>query len=945
MSARWIAASVFVAFAGTAFGQSEAVLGRADAAFAQSLLKAGYPDLASQLCELLQRKGNLEPEEAVGVRALYLDLRLDLALKESDLLKRKDLLTTILQEKEDLIRQYAGRKVAQDATASLPEIYQKLGETISVAIQKEKDPAVIAQLQKDGADTFKAAEQKLEARIEDLKQALSESTSANPALEDQLVAARYNLPRTYYFHALLFGKSDTLSRDTLLDQAITLFQEFGLDYSDRLFYFEGLVYEGLCSKEKGAVEDALLAFDDAIRLRELYGERDGRGLWPMEPVAADLVSWAILQKMEFLNELGRTQEAIDTAKDFWNTTHSPQETRYGLAVLAARAEAHLKLGDTKSAGEMAEKLVEYDPRGPWGGTGREIQGRLLASGGTMEPDKMLRIAQTLLDRGDPDQALRVARQAADAVGRDPALASVGVNAWLMIGTIYLRRDPAWDHEAALAFDIAAERFGGDEQAAEAVYQSMQAYSRLARAERKTIYKDRAAERQRTLASRYTNSPRAAWAQLQEAEDLVGEGKYVEAAELYGRVQPSSSVYLEAQFRAGDCYFLQAYELLKKDATKAEGKTFAQQAERLMRKAMADADKEWADTLDFQKKATLDGLGLRARNRLAQLYLLPDLGKAAEVLTLLEGTDERFASNEEVISTFWRYRIDALRQLGKLDEAVTMLDALMRRTPDSKAIGPAAGNLARALDERYFELRDKEKKPKEAAEMLRKAAGYYAIEGRALLQSDNPNVRKIETTAMRLFTIGLIANEVPDDQQTFVGWDPKNTKEESHWKLSAELLAAALRILPGYAMQITEARSLGYLGQYDRAASILGTLFDREPLYDADKKVLNRQLLRSKPDLLGAYIEWGVAEHLVAVKDSDTDRYRRAQVILGVMVRNLDANTRSWWWAKYYEIRNALYAGLYNDARFLFNDLERTTSGMGKDFGLEPLFRKLKDELK
>lgn len=943
MSSRWIAASVFCAFAGLAHGQSPAVLGRADADFAGALLRGGYTDLAEKLCTLLQTQGNLPPEEAAGVKALHLDLRLDLALRETDLIKRKDLLTTILQEKEDLVRQYAGRKVAEETSASLPEVYQKLGETISRAIQKEKDPALIGQLQKEGGDVFKAAESKLEARIQELNDLLAEATTPNPKLDEQLIAARYNLPRTRYFHALLFGKSDTTSRDVHLDEAIKGFQEFGLDYSETLFYYEGLIYEGLCYKEKEVWDDAFQAFDDAIALRDGY-DLDNKGVYSaMGPYEADLVSWGVLQKVTLQIERGMTAEAIAEAKTFFDTTPTPDETRHGLAIRAALAEAYLKGGDVKNAGAQAEKLVEADPRGPWGAAGREIQGKLLQSGGPIDPANVLQIAQTLLARGDTEQALRIAHKAIEAVGKDPKLAGVGVDAWLMIGQTYLNRD--WDHEAAAAFDAAVDQFGTNDKTAEAVYQSMKAYSRLMKAEKKNYYKTRAEERQKTLATKLGDHPRAAEAQLFEAEQLENEGKYVEAAEFYGKVLPAAKSYLEAQFRAGQAYFLHAVELLKVDAQKSEGKTFAEQAERLMKKAMTEADAGRDQTMDLQVRTSLDSIGLRARIRLSQLYLQDAIGREADVLPLLAGTDERFSSNPEAIAAFWGFRVDALRKQGKFEDAIGLLDGLIKRDPNSKAIGPAASNLARALDARSDELRDKEKKPREADEMRRKAANFYAIAGRALLRADTINVRAVEETAGRLFTLGLIANDVPEDQSNFVGWDPSRNKDTANWSLAAELLSKALDVQPGYKMEVTLGRTQGFLGNYDQAATVLGALFDREPIYDAAKKALNRKALQSKPELLMAYFEWGVAEHFVAAKTQDGDRFRRAQVILSTMGRTLDPNSRNWWHAKYYEVANLNAAGSYTDACFLMNDLDRTTSGFGKEFGLDDDFAQLKDQLK
>src|SRR5678816_3189332 len=106
MHVRWITASTFVALASAASAQSPAVLGKADAAFAKRLNDAGYTDLAEKLVGAIERSGKSGADESVGIKALHLDLRLEVAKREPDIVKRKDLLKAILEEKENLVQQY-----------------------------------------------------------------------------------------------------------------------------------------------------------------------------------------------------------------------------------------------------------------------------------------------------------------------------------------------------------------------------------------------------------------------------------------------------------------------------------------------------------------------------------------------------------------------------------------------------------------------------------------------------------------------------------------------------------------------------------------------------------------------------------------------------------------------------------------------------------------------
>jgi hypothetical protein len=136
------------------------------------------------------------------------------------------------------------------------------------------------------------------------------------------------------------------------------------------------------------------------------------------------------------------------------------------------------------------------------------------------------------------------------------------------------------------------------------------------------------------------------------------------------------------------------------------------------------------------------------------------------------------------------RIEALEKQGRLDDAQKQLDGLMKKDPDTRAIGPAAGKVARALDTKSEKLRG-EKKAKEAEEFQKSAARYYSISGRALLKGESArSASELEQIAMRLYVLGLTFNGVPESDTTFIGWSPKKTRDPSLWQQAADLFEAA-----------------------------------------------------------------------------------------------------------------------------------------------------------
>jgi tetratricopeptide (TPR) repeat protein len=948
MHARWIRASVFLVpglfLSALAGAQSVAVLGRHDAAFANLLHKElGYTDLAERLVATIEKQPTLDPDEQIGVKALHLDVRLDLAVRERDVLKRKDLLRAILEEKQEFARQYQGRKEAEEVTNTLPDVYRQLGETITAAVQKEKDPALIAKLQQEGSAIYRDAQDRLLKRIEELRTSLAEKDDAQTT--DALATALYNLPRTYYFHSLLYPEGEFKKKD-LLEKAIKGFEELGLDFGDRALNYEGMIFMGLAYKDMKNSEEALEVFGDVTGIPEEFQyEKNQRGEYELDRLTADIISSATLQKTLYQTELKDYAGAIETAKHFLDTILGATETRSGLAVLAAKGDAHIALGDAKGASEVAEKLVAEDPSGPWGGKGREIQQRLLSSGGTVDADQVLKIAQAAAARNDFEGAIKVANKAIQAARGTPNEADVCIEAYVFIGAMFGQHLGQWN-EASLAFDLAFERFGNNEKADRPVYEAMRAYTRLNREDKRAFYKKRLEERQKTLVTRFPTSPWAAAAQLAEGQELEDDKKFAEAAEFYAKIQPGSTMFMDAQFGAARCYYSIAREQFRDPNKASEAKTNASQAETLLRKVLTDAAKKRLETVDLAEQDKLDRIGFGSTKMLADLYLTKGVDRANDALTLLEGADEKYSSVANSAGDLWSMRIRALNDQGKLDEAISKLDALAKRDPDSKAVGPASRLIAIALDNRAEQLTT-EKKEREAAEAQKRAAQYYAMAGRAMLKSPGSKVSDIEAIALRLLILGMQSNGVPEGEDLFVGWDPKNTRDPSLWQLSAELYESAFSLQPSYKTEIYLGRLYGFLGQYDQAANRLGTLFDKDPIWDAEKKKFDRRALTGRTELYFAYFEWGVAEHLFGVSSNDPDRMRRAQGILDALTRpqELEPNSRNWWYATYYRLKNMYELGNYNEADIAFNDLERRTQGLGAQYKLDGLFNRLKTDIR
>jgi tetratricopeptide (TPR) repeat protein len=460
--------------AGRARAQSEAVLAKDDAAFARALYRGGWTDLAESLCKTIEKGGKISPEAAVGVKALHLDLRFDIALKEADVIKRKDMIKAVLDEKEEFVHQYANTKEATETSESLPDVYRALGESISVAIQKSSDVELVAKLKQEGEKAYTQAEDTIKAKIDELTEEHS-----SPTAERLYTSLRYNLPRTYYYHSLLYPAGEWKKKD-LLEKCIEAFQQFGLDNQQNILYYQGLILEGLANKDLDRKADAISAFDEAIGLPAVVTDPNPKGVYEVAGEITDTVSTAVLQKVLYLTEQKDYAGAIETTKKYFTTLPEPYAAINGLAVLAARADAELASGDTKTATESAQKLIELNDKGIWGAKGRDILAKIIGGtgGGDLDAGSMIKIATQLAQRGDETRAMQVAHQAINLARGTPKEANVGCEAYILIGSIFQQRGPGWSYEAALAFDTAADTWPKAEKAAQAVYQGMSVYLRL-----------------------------------------------------------------------------------------------------------------------------------------------------------------------------------------------------------------------------------------------------------------------------------------------------------------------------------------------------------------------------------------------------------------------------------------------------------------------------------
>ncbi|HKB15487.1 MAG TPA: hypothetical protein VKF62_05445, partial [Planctomycetota bacterium] len=364
----------------------------------------------------------------------------------------------------------------------------------------------------------------------------------------------------------------------------------------------------------------------------------------------------------------------------------------------------------------------------------------------------------------------------------------------------------------------------------------------------------------------------------------------------------------------------------------------------LRKAIADLDSARTRTVDSRRLAMLGELGFAARLALAGVLLHEAVGRGAEATAILEDAEGRAGTDGEKLASVWGMRIKAFEAQGKLDDAAKLLDGLLQKNPDARGLGAAASAIGKAFDERSAQARAKDPRSPAAEELLRKAARYYGL-GAKSLAGGGEVVRSedLDAIAKRLFAIALQFNEVPEEcGGSFVKWRATSRRAPELWEQAALLFEAAVSASPSHLPRINLGRCQGFLGRWREGARAYAELFEREPFVDRESRRMNAPLLSAKPELLPAYLEWGVCEHRAAVADGEADRFRRASEIYSLLCSNLPDTSATWWQAKYLQIRVLIDQGDYGQAEFFLRDLKRNTGDFPEEWK-EP-FREIEEEL-
>ncbi|GEM_PF-4722107 len=695
--------------------------GEDDLSYAEALAAQGYFDLAREVCERIRTDPTAPPEQKEALDlAIATIFRREAGASRDAVEARDAALESASQVAQRFLSGHAGHARVPDARLLLGEIERDRGLLWAEVARAQADPARRLE-QAANADThFQAAEGRFQALASDLK------TAGAPKENAAYLRASYHLPLARHERAMAMAPGK--ARDDLLASAVQGMDEFRWAFDGFAAAYDLAIVEGLAAAELGRLDKAVEVLDAAIALQDAEAIDETtrpiifRALWVKARVLAAVADAEAGKKWWPLarDASDRAEALAASAKGLARDKVIPDEAffedgesrGFRMRALVEKARALSKMGEQASALAAAQRAAAAE--GPWQEEARELLAEFAGAGGGDVPlPSRIVLLDGCLRRDDWTGAIEQARLALAACKEPQDVRRHGVIARLKMG-IALQQLERFK-EAAQAFEEAGRTLEvlGDpsaeekERAAECAYRAASCWGKQSATSGDPLDDGAYQRAVKLLVDRFGGTPYAAKATYIVAERLDRQGKWIEAAAQYAKVQEGAEEYEQALLRIGYCRYQVARQLWA-DAAKDPARKAALETQ--AREAFTLAEEGLRACLERSRQGAADAETASRRRRTANdaafVYasmLMHDAVKRhAEALPVLEEVERANADRPDVLGKAKGFRVDALVRIAGNDpaglaKAEEALDDLIAAIPDSPRIGTSLQLVGAALD--------------------------------------------------------------------------------------------------------------------------------------------------------------------------------------------------------------------------------------------------------
>jgi len=666
------------------FADNPALAGKKDYEFARGLLKRKWYDMAEKVFRELADKGENDELRKKGLLGCIEVLK-KRAEDEPDPEKKKKLFNEAIKRYKDFLSGSADI----NAQFNLAELLKTKGKEFIDLARDEEDPKEKAKLQKEAQEAFVEAVDLIKGfvdKMEEIKEKKGGIDGLSNEEKDQAQRGSFYHAELYYEMAKIYEGSRDKKME-FLNKAIVLFEEFLWDWEEFVSAFHAYVKKGLCYLEMGQFEQAIEAYRSVIIGIDLTDARPA-----MLRLAEVLHKKAYFRIIEAFNRAGKFDQALREAAKLEEAFPKIIEDDAlnfsdGRFALMEKAKAYAGKGEYSSAIATVMPIVKM------GGGHARLAVRLLSEWGARDPTASVEV---LFLQGEGNfqsqefaKAIEAYEETIAKLTTPEEIKVFGSRTWHQIGLAYAFLGRYY--EAGLAFEEGERVWGegrkpkeGEEHWGSAcAYRGYSAFKREYGISKSPFIKEVYSEKRIQLTTKYPDSKYAKNLQFFAAQDKMREDKFLEAVDLFARVDKISEFFEDAQSRIGRCFFGQ-YELLRKEhedaLQKSNPKKFAElkAADKLTppEKALRylkDSEAKLLGFIELTKTVPTTGLEHKSRRRKSLAITLFYLGRVFDeradfvnVLKYLEDFETKYKDIPDMVlpASFLRLRAFFLNKDGR-----------------------------------------------------------------------------------------------------------------------------------------------------------------------------------------------------------------------------------------------------------------------------------------
>lgn len=701
LSARWAPCLVWMCALALLLGaatQAGAEENQEEYEFGKGLLKRHWFDMAQKVFRDLTSSGASQDLRNKGELGLIDVLKTQAEAEEDPELKKK-----LFDEAISKYKNFLKGNTDPQALFNLAELLKSKGTDFTTQIRLSTDEEEKKTLIKEAHDAFEEAVGLVKNFLDKINEKKDKVGMEGLSEEEQNQRrnAMFNHADLHYLMAQVFEGSKE-KKVEILRKADLLFEEFIWDYEDYGQAYLAYIQRGRCAVEMEEYGMALDLFatvllvplpEDASPAQRTMRDR-------LRILAYYRILEALVLAKKYEDAVARAEQV---EQEFPNLIEDSFADPFsGRAAVLEKAKALAGLGRISEAIQEAVRVVDK------GGYYMQVGMKLLGEWVAQDPKAGVRIvllqAEGLYRTMKFERAIVAYQNAIDKIETDEERKEFGATAWMDMGNVYAARELYY--EAGLAFQegervaqifvrqmprstLSEDLQGVWDQAAENAYKAYRAF-KLAYDESKSGRKESEflkrlySDQRNFLTTRYTDSVYAKNLSFFAGQDLLRQGRNLEAVSQFMQVEKRSDFYETALVGIGQAYF--------KEYDRMKGEEEAAAAQK--NKGVVPADfKPSSDALDYLGKSeqnfnefiqlantkTVEGDEAVNRRRTLFGYTYFFLGRIhserhawEKVLETLKGFEEDYKDKPDLVLTASFLKLQAFYKLGKAREVEDML---------------------------------------------------------------------------------------------------------------------------------------------------------------------------------------------------------------------------------------------------------------------------------